>query len=71
MRDQAKQQGKEWRSCGKKKRYRDEKAAREMIRKIHGKRDTYLDYYYCTYCNGYHLTSKEDSILMKYSKGKS
>ncbi len=47
-----------WRQCGSKKRYRDEHTVniyRKMFEKERGKK---LDYYWCNYCNGFHLTSK-------------
>lgn len=67
MKEQAILQGKKWRSCGKKKRYRDENAVREAIRRVHKKREVYLDYYYCEYCKGWHMTSKADSMLLGYA----
>ena len=50
---------KKWKQCGRKKRYRDEHSAnhyRKMFEKMRGKK---LDYYWCGYCKGYHLTSSE------------
>ncbi|MBR6849977.1 MAG: hypothetical protein IKM88_07070 [Lachnospiraceae bacterium] len=46
-----------WKQCGRKKRYRDEHTAnqyRKLFEQLRGRR---LDYYWCKYCNGYHLTS--------------
>ena len=46
-----------WRMCKSKKRYRDEHTAnlyRRKFEKQHGKK---LDYYWCPYCSGFHLTS--------------
>lgn len=54
-----------WRQCGRKKRYRDEHTVnkyRKMFEKERGKK---LDYYWCEYCNGFHLTSSE-SFMEKY-----
>ena len=49
----------EWRQCGRKKRYRDEHTAnlyRKMFERERGKK---LDYYWCYFCKGFHLTSQE------------
>ena len=49
-----------WYQCGRKNRYRDEHTAnhyRKLFEKQRGKK---LDYYWCTYCNGFHLTSAVD-----------
>ena len=49
-----------YRSCARKKRYRTPGDAMEGIR--HAKqirKCDYLDYYFCSFCNGYHLTSRE------------
>lgn len=46
-----------WKQCGSKNRYRDEHMAnhyRKLFEKQRGKK---LDYYWCKYCNSYHLTS--------------
>ena len=48
-----------WRQCKRKKRYRDEHAANHYRRIFEQKRGKKLDYYWCPYCNGYHLTSAE------------
>lgn len=48
-----------WKQCGSKNRYRDEHTAnyyRKMFEKKRGKK---LDYYWCSHCNGFHLTSME------------
>lgn len=53
-----------WTKCGRKNRYRDEHTAnyyRKMYEKQRGKK---LDYYWCPYCSGFHLTSME--VNMKY-----
>ena len=50
--------GKVFRQCKSKKRYRDEKQARAVMKR-RSREVGYLDYYYCVYCNGWHLTSKE------------
>ncbi len=52
-----------WRQCGRKRRYRDEHTAnmyRKMFERERGKK---LDYYWCNYCNGFHLTSKVSPLV--------
>lgn len=56
---------KEWKQCGSKKRYRDEHMANHYRKLFEQERGKKLDYYWCRYCNGYHLTSQE-SLLEKY-----
>ena len=48
-----------WRQCKRKNRYRDEHAANYYRRKFEQERGKKLDYYWCPYCNGFHLTSLE------------
>ncbi len=48
---------KKWKQCGSKKRYRDEHTANHFRKMFEHKRGKKLDYYWCYYCNGYHLTS--------------
>lgn len=48
-----------WNQCRKKNRYRDEHTANLIRRKCEHERGVRLDYYWCAYCNGYHLTSEE------------
>lgn len=48
-----------WRECGSKVRYRDAGEAGKAAKKCMRARGGELDFYWCTYCNGYHLTSKE------------
>ena len=48
-----------WRQCKRKNRYRDEHTANYYKRKCEQSRGTKLDYYWCPYCNGFHLTSME------------
>lgn len=48
-----------WRQCKSKNRYRNEHEVnlyRKMYERERGKK---LDYYYCVYCKGFHLTSTE------------
>ena len=47
-----------WRTCKSKKRYRDEHNANIFRRKHEIQYGMRLDYYWCPYCNGFHLTSK-------------
>ena len=51
-----------WRQCKRKNRYRDEHAANYYRRKFEQERGKKLDYYWCPYCNGFHLTSAEIKI---------
>ena len=46
-----------WKSCGSKRRYRDEHTANQYRKKYELQRGVKLDYYYCQNCKGYHLTS--------------
>ena len=48
-----------WRQCKRKNRYRDEHTANYYRRKFEQERGKKLDYYWCPYCNGFHLTSAE------------
>lgn len=52
-----------WRQCGKKKRYKDESDARAVLRKCKERRGVDLDYYYCVYCKGYHLTHHLEALM--------
>ncbi len=51
---------KAWRQCGCKSRYRDENLAIQYKSKVERQRGIKIDYYYCSICNGYHLTSEEE-----------
>ena len=51
-----------WYQCGRKNRYRDEHTANYYRRVFEAQRGRKLDYYWCTYCNGFHLTSLVDEI---------
>ncbi len=46
-----------WKQCKKKNRYRDEHAANYYRKIFEKKRGKQLDYYWCSYCRGFHLTS--------------
>lgn len=50
---------KSWNQCRKKIRYRSEHDANIYRKKCSAERNVELDYYWCGYCNGYHLTSLE------------
>jgi|GEM_PF-4193624 len=55
-----------WKQCKSKNRYRNEHDVnlyRKMYERERGKK---LDYYYCVYCNGYHLTSAESFLQEKF-----
>ena len=54
-----------WRQCKRKKRYRDEHQVNYYKKLCERARGIKLDYYWCAYCNGYHLTSSE-SFLEKF-----
>ena len=41
-----------------KRRYRDEHEARQAIKSCQKSRDVALDFYYCDFCKGYHLTKR-------------
>ena len=47
-----------WNQCRKKNRYRDEHTANLFRKKCEAERGVKLDYYWCAYCNGFHLTSE-------------
>lgn len=51
-----------WRQCKRKNRYRDEHTANYYKRKYEQERGKKLDYYWCGYCNGFHLTSVEGNM---------
>lgn len=51
-----------WRQCKRKNRYRDEHTANYYRRIYERERGKKLDYYWCPYCNGFHLTSVEICI---------
>lgn len=55
-----------WRQCGSKKRYRDEHTVNYYRKFFEQKRGKKLDYYWCEYCNGFHLTSKVYSFVGYY-----
>ena len=55
-----------WRQCGSKKRYRDEHEAGIHKKMYERERGTKLDYYWCGYCKGYHLTSSEVVLAFTY-----
>jgi len=47
----------EYFSCGRKTRYRDEHEAHKIIRRSQSQRPhTHLRAYHCKYCNGWHIT---------------
>ena len=54
-----KNRGNHYKMCLKKDRYRSESEANAMISRIHRYRpEAKLRSYYCSYCNGWHLTHK-------------
>lgn len=55
-----------WRQCGSKRRYRDEHTANKFRKLFEKERGKKLDYYWCEYCRGYHLTSKESYLAFYY-----
>ena len=57
---------KQWRQCGRKKRYRDEHTANHFRKMFEQERGKKLDYYWCRYCNGFHLTSRESLLSSSY-----
>lgn len=54
-----------WKQCGSKRRYRDAHMANTFMRKYENERGKKLDYYWCRYCKGFHLTSME--LDLKYT----
>ena len=56
---------KEWKQCGRKKRYRDEHEANRYRKIFEQERGKKLDYYWCTYCKGFHLTSSVSLMVWK------
>ncbi len=46
--------------CGKKRRYRTEKYARQMANACEKRRKVKLRVYACAMCNGWHITSKPE-----------
>lgn len=58
-----------WHQCKSKNRYRDEHTANYYRRMYEMQREIKLEYYWCSYCNGFHLTSsvaKSEEFLMKF-----
>ena len=54
-----------WWQCGRKKRYRDEHTANYFRKLFERERGKKLDYYWCGYCNGFHLTSNVEYAVEK------
>ena len=52
----------QYNSCKRKVRYRTEGEALKALHKCKQKRDAELDYYYCEFCNGFHLTKRMDFL---------
>ena len=50
-----------WNQCKRKKRYRDEYQASYYCKLFWKERGTKLDFYWCRYCEGFHLTSSTDT----------
>ncbi len=49
----------EWTSCGKKKRYASQHEARQIANNCeHARPGTKLRVYFCSVCEGWHITSK-------------
>ena len=46
-----------WRQCGSKNRYKSEHDVNQYRKKYERIRGKALNYYWCEYCNGYHLTN--------------
>lgn len=46
-----------WRECKSKNRYRDEHTVNSYKKLYERRRGKKLDYYWCKYCKGFHLTS--------------
>ena len=51
-----------WRQCTSKKRYGDEHKSNHYRKMFERQRGKKLDYYWCVYCKGYHLTSREGNL---------
>lgn len=58
-----------WRQCKSKNRYRNEHEVNRYKKMCERKRGKKLDYYYCEFCNGYHLTSVTATIENGYWLG--
>lgn len=50
----------EYMSCKRKTRYRTSGEAQHMCSRIFKSTGKQMDYYYCDFCRGYHLTSRLD-----------
>ena len=55
-------------SCKRKGRYNAESDASRAARKMAFRYGTEMFYYYCKYCEGYHLTKKKPRGLMLHEK---
>ena len=51
-----------WSQCTSKKRYKDEYSANRYRKICQRARGVKLDYYWCHYCNGFHLTSTVNNV---------
>lgn len=52
-----KDSAREWHTCKRKRRYKDIHAAERGVRDCLRNYGVEYDYYFCSYCRGYHLTS--------------
>jgi hypothetical protein len=57
-------------SCLKKTRFRDKAQAKDAKQRLQGKTDKFWRYYYCSYCCGYHLTTKPEIIQVEELQNK-
>lgn len=55
-----------WKQCKSKNRYRNEHEVNQYRKMYEEKRGKELDYYWCVYCKGYHLTSAESFMSKNY-----
>lgn len=54
-----------WWQCGRKKRYRDEHEANINRKRCEQMRGKKLDYYWCGFCKGFHLTSNVEEAVVR------
>ena len=55
-----------WKQCKSKNRYRNEHEVNQYRKMYERERGKKLDYYWCVYCKGYHLTSAESFMSKNF-----
>lgn len=53
-------------SCLRKRRFREKRQAKDAVQRLKTTTDKFWRYYYCSYCCGYHLSTKPEIIQTEY-----